>query len=136
MVQRTTGLVVDAYFSASKIRWILDAVPGSQQRAERGELAFGTVDSWLNYRLTGGAHVTDETNASRTMLYDIHAGQWSHELLAAFDIPTALLPEVLPSWQRRHFLEYVEALARRHRVVVHRRAVERVLARAQPRRRR
>jgi len=96
-VQRTTGLVVDAYFSASKVRWILDAVPGAQQRAERGELAFGTVDSWLICRLTGGAHVTDETNASRTMLYDIHARQWSQELLAAFDIPAALLPEVLPS---------------------------------------
>ncbi len=97
LVQRATGLVIDAYFSASKIRWILDAVPGAQQRAERGELAFGTVDSWLIHRLTGGAHVTDETNASRTMLYDIHARRWSDELLTAFEIPAALLPEVLPS---------------------------------------
>ena len=97
LVREATGLVVDAYFSASKIRWILDTVPGAQRRAERGELAFGTVDSWLIYQLTHGAHVTDETNASRTMLYDIHRREWSRELLAAFDIPAALLPEVLHS---------------------------------------
>ncbi|MGE3961719.1 MAG: glycerol kinase GlpK [Dehalococcoidia bacterium] len=97
LVAATTGLVIDAYFSASKVRWLLDAVPGARERAERGELAFGTVDSWLAWQLTGGAHVTDETNASRTMLYDIGARTWSAELLAAFDVPAALLPEVLPS---------------------------------------
>jgi len=96
-VAATTGLVIDAYFSASKIRWLLDTVPGAQERAERGELAFGTVDSWLIWRLTGGAHLTDETNASRTMLYDIAARRWSAELLDAFGIPEALLPQVLPS---------------------------------------
>ncbi len=97
LVTATTGLVIDAYFSASKIRWLLDTVPGAQARAERGELAFGTVDSWLIWRLTGGAHLTDETNASRTMLYDIRHRRWSKELLDAFEVPAALLPEVLPS---------------------------------------
>jgi glycerol kinase len=97
LVTSMTGLVIDAYFSASKIRWLLDTVPGAQARAERGELAFGTVDSWLIWRLTGGAHLTDETNASRTMLYDIRHRRWSTELLEAFEVPAALLPEVLPS---------------------------------------
>jgi len=97
LVASTTGLVIDAYFSASKIRWLLDTVPGAQARAERGELAFGTVDSWLIWQLTGGAHLTDETNASRTMLYDIRQRRWSSELLDAFEVPAALLPEVLPS---------------------------------------
>ncbi len=97
LVAETTGLVIDAYFSASKVRWLLDTVPGAQARAERGELAFGTVDSWLIWQLTGGAHLADETNASRTMLYDIRARQWSKALLDAFEVPAALLPEVLPS---------------------------------------
>ena len=97
LVAETTGLVIDAYFSASKVRWLLDTVPGAQARAERGELAFGTVDSWLIWRLTGGAHLTDETNASRTMMYDIRTRQWSTALLDAFEVPAALLPEVLPS---------------------------------------
>jgi glycerol kinase len=97
-VAEVTGLVIDAYFSASKVRWILDRVPEARARAERGELAFGTIDSWLTWQLTGGArHVTDETNASRTMLYDIRRREWSAELLDAFDIPRAVLPEVLPS---------------------------------------
>jgi len=96
-VAAATGLVIDAYFSASKVRWILDAVPDAQERAERGELAVGTVDTWLIWRLTGGAHLTDETNASRTMLYDIHARGWSSALLDEFGIPAALLPGVLPS---------------------------------------
>ncbi len=97
-VRRRTGLVIDAYFSATKLRFILDAVPGAQERAERGELAFGTIDSWLIHRLTAGSvHATDETNASRTMLYDIHARDWSDDLLAMLDIPRALLPEVRPS---------------------------------------
>ncbi len=90
-----TGLVVDAYFSATKIRFMLDVVPGAQARAERGELAFGTVDTWLLWRLTGGlVHATDETNASRTMLWNIHTRAWDDLLLRALDIPRALLPEV------------------------------------------
>ena len=94
-IKAATGLLPDAYFSATKIRWILDHVEGAQQRAEAGELAFGTVDSWLVWNLTGGAvHVTDVTNASRTMLYDIHRLDWDDEILRALDIPRAILPEV------------------------------------------
>jgi glycerol kinase len=97
-VRRRTGLVIDAYFSATKIRFILDAVPGAQARAERGELAFGTVDSWLLHRLTGGrVHATEPSNASRTLLYDIHARDWSDLLLSELRIPRALLPEVRDS---------------------------------------
>jgi glycerol kinase len=97
-VRRRTGLVIDAYFSATKIRFILDAVPGAQARAERGELAFGTIDSWLLYQLTRGrVHATEPSNASRTMLYDIHALDWSERLLAELRIPRALLPEVRDS---------------------------------------
>lgn len=93
-----TGLVADAYFSASKIRWILDTVEGAREQAERGELAFGTVDSWLIWQLTKGAvHATDVTNASRTMLYNIHEGCWDEQLLELFDIPASMLPRVLPS---------------------------------------
>ena len=93
-----TGLVIDAYFSASKIRWLLDRDPHLRARAERGELAFGTVDSWLIWHLTQGAvHVTDATNASRTLLYDIVSGDWSDELLAIWKIPRALLPRVVDS---------------------------------------
>jgi glycerol kinase len=97
LVTAQTGLLLDPYFSATKIAWLLDNVDGLRARAERGEIAFGTVDSWLIWKLTGGArHVTDATNASRTMLFDIHRLRWSDELLAAFDIPRALLPDVLP----------------------------------------
>jgi glycerol kinase len=97
-VTETTGLLVDPYFSATKIRWLLDHVEGLRARAEAGEIAFGTVDSWLIWKLTGGKrHVTDVTNASRTMLFDIHALRWSEELLAALDIPESILPDVLPS---------------------------------------
>ena len=97
-IRKKTGLVPDAYFSGSKIRWILDNVPGARQRAEAGELLFGTVDTWLIWNLTGGAvHVTDYTNASRTMLYNIHELQWDQELLELLQIPTAILPEVKPS---------------------------------------
>jgi glycerol kinase len=97
-ITERTGLVPDAYFSASKIAWLLDNVPGARARAERGELAFGTVDSWLIWQLTNGAvHATDVTNASRTMLYDIHAGTWDPWLLRLFGIPKSLLPEVRPS---------------------------------------
>ncbi len=98
LIRKRTGLVIDPYFSATKIRWILDHVPGAQARAERGELAFGTVDSYLIWRLSGGsAHLTDYTNAARTMLFNIHTLSWDDELLALFDIPRALLPEVRPS---------------------------------------
>lgn len=97
-VRAKTGLIPDAYFSASKIAWILDNVPGTRQRAERGELLFGTVDTWLIWNLTkGAAHVTDYTNASRTMLFDIHKLCWDEEILAYFDIPKCILPQVLPS---------------------------------------
>ena len=97
LVREQTGLLLDPYFSATKIAWQLDRVDGLRVRAESGEIAFGTVDSWLIWNLTGGArHVTDVTNASRTMLFDIHRLRWSDELLATFDIPAAILPEVLP----------------------------------------
>lgn len=97
-VQRTTGLTIDAYFSGTKVKWILDHHPGARERAERGELAFGTVDSWLIWNLTGGAsHVTDYTNASRTMLFDINTLDWDQRLLDELDIPRAILPEVRPS---------------------------------------
>ncbi len=90
-----TGLLLDPYFSATKVRWLLDNVDGARARAEAGELAFGTVDSWLVWNLTGGrAHVTDATNAARTMLYDIRKGRWSRTLCEMLDIPMSLLPEV------------------------------------------
>src|SRR5213078_3657290 len=92
------GLVLDPYFSGTKIRWLLDEVPGARGRAERGELAFGTIDSWLLWRLTDGrVHATDVTNASRTMLFDIHAGRWDDELLGLFDLPRSILPDVRAS---------------------------------------
>lgn len=97
-VQRRTGLLIDAYFSASKLRFILDAVPGAARRAARGELAFGTIDSWLLYKLTGGrVHATDASNASRTLCFNIHEGDWDETLLAAFDLPRELFPEVKDS---------------------------------------
>ena len=93
-----TGLVIDAYFSASKLKWILDHVPGARASAERGELAFGTVDSWLLWQLTkGDVHATDVTNASRTLLFNVHTQDWDDELLGLLDIPRALLPVVNPS---------------------------------------
>jgi glycerol kinase len=98
MVQRKTGLLIDAYFSASKIRWLLEHVPGARARAAAGQLAFGTVDSWLIWKLTGGRHhLTDVSNASRTMLFDIHTQKWDEELLQLFDVPAALMPEVRAS---------------------------------------
>lgn len=97
-VQQRTGLRIDAYFSATKLRWILDHVVGARAAAERGELAFGTVDSWLIWQLTQGRHHhTDVSNASRTQMFNIHTGQWDDELLALFDIPRSMLPTVLPS---------------------------------------
>jgi len=97
-IKEKTGLVLDPYFSASKLKWILDNVPGTRKRAERGELCFGTIDSWLIYKLTGGkVHATDYSNASRTMLYNIVKLEWDKELLELFDVPKAMLPKVLPS---------------------------------------
>ena len=94
-ITEKTGLLLDPYFSATKIAWILDNVSGARDRAERGELAFGTVDSWLIWKLTEGkVHATDATNASRTMLYNIHIGEWDDDLLSLFNIPLAILPEV------------------------------------------
>jgi glycerol kinase len=93
-----TGLVLDAYFSGTKLRWLLDHVEGARARAARGELAFGTVDSWLVWNLTGGrVHCTDASNASRTLLFDIHKGDWDDELLRILDVPRSLLPQVVPS---------------------------------------
>ena len=98
LIQQKTGLLLDPYFSASKIRWILDQIPGAMERAKRGELAFGTVDSWLVWKLTkGSTHVTDVTNASRTMLFNIHTEEWDEELLALWKIPRELLPKVCSS---------------------------------------
>ncbi|WP_425477542.1 glycerol kinase GlpK [Dyella solisilvae] len=98
LVRERTGLLIDAYFSATKLRWILDHVDGAQQRAERGELLFGTIDSWLIWNLSGGAaHVTDASNAARTLLYDIHRRQWDDDLLHMLRIPRAMLPELRSS---------------------------------------
>jgi glycerol kinase len=98
VISGKTGLIIDAYFSATKVRWILDHIPGARDMADRGELAFGTVDSWLIWSLTAGRlHVTDVTNASRTMLFNIHTLEWDDELLRIFNIPAAMLPEVRSS---------------------------------------
>ena len=97
-IRSATGLLVDAYFSATKIKWILDNVPGARAKAEQGRLLFGTVDSWLVWKLTGGkAHVTDRTNASRTMLFNIRTLQWDERICRALDIPMSMLPEVRSS---------------------------------------
>ena len=98
VIQRKTGLLVDAYFSGTKLKWILDNVPRARQQAENGELAFGTVDSWLMWQLTGGrVHATDVSNAARTMLFNVHTNAWDAELLKALDIPANMLPAVKPS---------------------------------------
>jgi len=95
MIHHKTGLIIDAYFSATKIKWILDNVSGARERAEQGKLRFGTVDSWLVWQLTGGKlHITDATNASRTMLFNIHTLQWDEELLQIFGIPRSMMPDV------------------------------------------
>lgn len=97
-IREKTGLIIDAYFSGTKIRWILDNVPGARESAERGELRFGTVDSWLVWNLTGGhEHVTDVTNASRTMLFNIHTLEWDSELLELLDVPASMMPQVRSS---------------------------------------
>ena len=98
MIRQKTGLIIDAYFSATKIKWILDNVPGARARAEAGKLRFGTVDTWLIWNLTrGGCHVTDVSNASRTMLFDINSLTWDKELLELFDIPESMMPDVRSS---------------------------------------
>src|SRR5262249_27276060 len=98
MIREKTGLVIDAYFSGSKIKWILDNVEGAREQAEAGELAFGTVDSWLIWKLTRSeVHATDVTNAGRTMLFNIRTQQWDDELLQLFNIPKSILPEVKQS---------------------------------------
>ncbi|MCJ0764647.1 glycerol kinase GlpK [Variovorax terrae] len=97
-IQAKTGLLIDAYFSGTKLKWLLDHVPQAREQAGRGELAFGTIDSWLLWHLTGGAvHATDVSNASRTMLFNVHSNQWDEELLQMLDIPPALMPRVRPS---------------------------------------
>ncbi|WP_020471137.1 glycerol kinase GlpK [Zavarzinella formosa] len=98
LIQSRTGLLIDAYFSASKIAWILEHVPDARRKAETGRLAFGTIDTWLAWKLTGGRlHITDAGNASRTMLFNIHTGRWDDELLKLFDVPESMLPEVRAS---------------------------------------
>ena len=98
LIQSRTGLLIDAYFSGTKLKWLLDHVPGARAQADRGELAFGTIDSWLIWQLTGGAvHATDVSNASRSMLFNVHTNQWDDELLALLDIPASLMPIVKPS---------------------------------------
>jgi glycerol kinase len=100
LIHRRTGLLIDAYFSASKISWILDNVTGARSLAEAGKLAFGTVDSWLVWKLTGGIHITDASNASRTMLFNIHTGAWDGELLDLFRVPPSLMPAVRSSSEK------------------------------------
>jgi len=98
LIQQRTGLLIDSYFSASKIAWILDNVPGTRAAAEAGKLAFGTVDTWLVWKLTGGkVHATDASNASRTMLFNIHTGAWDRELLDLFRVPISMMPDVRSS---------------------------------------
>src|SRR5688572_5889855 len=98
MIREKTGLVTDAYFSGTKVKWILDNVPGARAKAEQGKLCFGTIDSWLLWKLTNGkVHATDITNASRTLLYNIHSLQWDDDLLKLFNIPKSMLPEVKSS---------------------------------------
>lgn len=98
MVRKSTGLVIDSYFSATKVNWILNNVPGAREKAKKGDLLFGTVDTWLIWKLTGGnEHITDYSNASRTLLFNIRSLRWDNELLDIFDIPMSILPEVKPS---------------------------------------
>jgi len=109
LIQSKTGLLIDAYFSGTKLKWLLDKVPKAREQAKRGELAFGTVDSWLMWQLTGGKiHATDVTNASRTMLFNVRSNSWDDELLALLDIPASLMPEVRPS--SAHYGEVLPAL--------------------------
>jgi glycerol kinase len=108
LIQQKTGLIIDAYFSATKLRWILDNVPGAREKANNGKLAFGTVDSWLVWKLSGGKlHITDVSNASRTMLCNIHTCDWDDELLKIFNIPRNILPEIRPSSQNYGVTEVI-----------------------------
>jgi glycerol kinase len=101
-ITRRTGLLLDPYFSATKLAWLLEHVPGARARAERGELAFGTIDSWLIWRLTQGRrHVTDATNASRTLLFNIRSCEWDPVLLELFGIPRQCLPQIIPTARER-----------------------------------
>ena len=97
LITQKTGLVLDAYFAGTKLKWLLDNVPGAREKALQGRLAFGTVDTWLIWKLSGGAHLTDPSNASRTLFYNIHDGAWDDELLGLFGIPRSVLPEICPS---------------------------------------
>ena len=107
LFKEKTGLVLDAYFSGTKIKWILDNVPGAREKAEKGELSFGTIDSWLVYKLTGHVHITDYTNASRTLLFNIHDLKWDDELLSILNIPKSMMPEVKSSSEvYGHTLDY------------------------------
>jgi glycerol kinase len=107
LFHRKTGLLIDPYFSGTKVKWILDHVPGARERAEKGELLFGTIDSWLIWKLSGGTHVTDVSNASRTLMYNIYDLQWDEELLQILDIPKVMLPEVRGSSEvYAHTVEY------------------------------
>lgn len=100
IIRQKTGLRIDPYFSASKIVWMLDNIPGAREKAEQGDLLFGTMDSWLVWKLTGGKqHITDATNASRTMLCNIESVQWDDELLELFNIPRSILPKIVPTSQ-------------------------------------
>jgi glycerol kinase len=107
VIQQKTGLIIDAYFSATKLKWILDTIPGAREKAAKGQLAFGTVDTWIVWKLTGGKlHITDVSNASRTMLLNIHTCQWDDELLKIFDIPRSILPEVKASSEKYGVTEH------------------------------
>ena len=107
-IQQKTGLIIDAYFSATKLKWILDNVPRCREKAEKGELCFGTIDSWLLFKLTNGkVHTTDVTNASRTMLFNIHTLQWDEDLLKFFDIPVSMLPLVKSSSEVYGYTEQI-----------------------------
>src|SRR5215475_13106063 len=109
VMSRKTGLIIDPYFSGTKVAWILDHVPGARKRAEAGELLFGTIDCYLLWRLTGGkVHATDATNASRTLLFNIHTGAWDNELLKLLRVPRSMLPDVMDS--SHHFGETVPEL--------------------------
>ncbi len=111
-IQQKTGLVIDAYFSATKLKWILDNVDGARMKAEKGELCFGTIDTWLLYKLTNGkAYMTDVTNARRTMLFNIHSLQWDNDLLKLFDIPSAILPQVKSSSEVYGYTEKIFSAA-------------------------
>ena len=106
--RQKTGLIIDAYFSATKLKWILDHIPGARERAERGELLFGTVETWLIWKLTcGKLHVTDYTNASRTMMFNIHTLDWDDEILKILDIPRCMLPRPVPNSE---FYEYADPM--------------------------